>query len=702
MALGIRGFNPIWVEFDLQGKLFDDTFYLFVLENTIPYIPATVYHDPNLNVPWNNPIQFLGNGTLPVDIYFEDNVVYRLEFRQGPTQQDPLIYEVNNYIAGGRLTPNVNGSFPTDNQITNPQFALINFTSPLILTGITDPDPIEVAPGWFLDLAGTGNVTVSQVPLNNTNENTSNAPYALRLQLTGWDTDGVFLRQRFQQNGMLWANKTVSSTVTARVTGVFQEIHADLVPSIGTPTRVLDAPTVTGTFVEYTGHGTLPDTTNSNTPPAAFIDYKLALPSTTDIYVSSIQLIVQDAEDLSEPAFEQDSINRQIDHTFNYYKPQLAYKPIPSLLTAWDFSLNPAQFVGPSVNIVQTGATYLWDQTIGESVVGAVAVTRDSVTGGFEATTANADEGFYIMQYLSGEQAKKIVGSKMAVNVQAFRGEAGGSVTCTVYLFCSRAAGAFPTLPIPIGNMTADGTFTVSAANWTEIPRSGLGEAYGTLSAVNRADYSNLNDATDLNFNGWQLVDPAQISDTDKFAIVVTFSCPTSGTVVSIGSIGLMSGDIATRPAPQTLDQVLAECEYYYEKSYDTNLFAGSNTTSGQEFGEQLTNVSGGNIQLITRKFGIQYRRVKRIAPTSVNNSLILYTPPGTASNVLGIIRNGGSSFANAPIPISNWQIEGPGSKYVSFLPVNVTPLVSSAGVDNFSEAYVAFQYVADVRLGMF
>jgi len=51
MALGIRGANPIWAEFDLEGNLFDDTFYLYVLQNTLPYLPATVYHDPDLSVP---------------------------------------------------------------------------------------------------------------------------------------------------------------------------------------------------------------------------------------------------------------------------------------------------------------------------------------------------------------------------------------------------------------------------------------------------------------------------------------------------------------------------------------------------------------------------------------------------------------------------------------------------------------------------
>ena len=326
MALGIRGANPIWAEFDLAGKIFDDTFYMYVLQNTIPYAPATVYHDPDLNVPWTSPIQFLGNGTLPVDIFFESEVVYRLEFRQNdgismPSQADPLIYEVNNYVAGSvGSTPVDTVAFASSNQITNPQFSLINFTSPLSLVSVTDPAPIEIGPGWFLELAGTGSVTITQVPLNNSNANPSNAPYALRLTLTGWTTDSVVLRQRFQQNGMLWANKIVSSTITARIEGAPQSIAANLIDSnSSTLAQVLPLTVVNEAWNEFTGYGELPATTNPNTPPAAYIEYRLSLPSNSDIYLSSIQLVVQELP--IQPSFEQDSIERQIDHTYHYAYP---------------------------------------------------------------------------------------------------------------------------------------------------------------------------------------------------------------------------------------------------------------------------------------------------------------------------------------------------------------------------------------------
>lgn len=320
MALGIRGANPIWTEVDLQGKLFDDTFYLFVIDNEIPYQPATVYHDPNLNVRWDNPIRFLGNGTLPIDIYYESNKVYRLEFRQGPTQQDPLIYEVNNYAPGsGGSSPLDTVALTSSNQITNPQFALMSVQNPTTI-GATNPDPIEIAPGWTLLLSGTGTLTIERVALDNSNANPSNAPYALRLTMNGWTTDSVILRQRFQQNGMLWANKIVSSAITTRIEGSPQSITANLVDSnnsvLGT---VIPLTPVNETWNQYTGYAQLPDTTNPDDPPAAYIDYLLHLPSNIDIYLTSFQVIVQDLP--VRPSFEQDSIERQIDHTYNKAYP---------------------------------------------------------------------------------------------------------------------------------------------------------------------------------------------------------------------------------------------------------------------------------------------------------------------------------------------------------------------------------------------
>lgn len=331
-SLGIRGSNPIWAEFNLAGRIFDDTYYLWVLSNVIPYIPLTVYQDPDLETPWTNPIQFLGNGTLPNNVYFESGVVYRLEFRQHiglgePSQSDPLIYLVENYVAGdGGSTPVDTVAFASSNQITNPQFALIDFgttAAPTYTFTGTDPDPIQIGPGWFLELSGTGTATITQVPFNDLELNTSNAPYALRLQLSGWTSGSAFLRQRFVQNGMLWANKYVSSTLTAEIGSdsvSIGPINANLFDSNGSLlANVLNVVRLNTSLNEYTGVGLLPESTNTDLPPAAYIDYELSIPSNIDIYVTSIQLIVEDMP--VEQSFIQDSINRQIDQTYNTAYP---------------------------------------------------------------------------------------------------------------------------------------------------------------------------------------------------------------------------------------------------------------------------------------------------------------------------------------------------------------------------------------------
>ncbi len=332
MSLGIRGSNPIWVMVNLTGKLFDDNYWMWVLSNQIPYIPTPVFHDPDLNVPWTDPIQFLGNGTLPNDIFFEPNTVYRLEFRQNnglapPSQSDPLIYLVENYVPGeGGSTPVDTVATLSSNQITNPQFALINFTSPFTYTGpassLAIPGKIKVAPGWFLNLAGTGTVTITQTPLNNAETNPSNAPYALRITASGWTAGSMFLSQRFDQNGMLWANQFVASAITASLGAdeLPQNISAQLVDSNSTLLgTVLPLSPVVPAFNEFTGYAQLPGTTNPNVPPAAYIEYQLLLPSNIDIFLTSIQLVVEDVP--AEPSFDQDSINRQIDHTYNTAYP---------------------------------------------------------------------------------------------------------------------------------------------------------------------------------------------------------------------------------------------------------------------------------------------------------------------------------------------------------------------------------------------
>lgn len=327
--MAIRGANPIWDMVDLVGLQMDDTYYLWVLENDIPYIPSSsIWHDADETIVWSNPIQVLANGTMPIDMFFSTNMLYRLEWRKNdgllpPSQADQLIYLVENYSPGSSEGSNITAiALSTDNQITNPQFSLINFTSPLTLTSVTD-QTISVAPGWDLVLPGTGNVTLTQVPLNSAigNANPTNAPYALQVQLSGtWSEGEVYLRQRFNQNGMLWAGQYVSASVTAKwISGSSRSLLGVMFDSNGELIDVLDTTSLSTNFIEVTGNGLMPATTNTTFPPAAYVEYRLYIPATVNIQLTSFQLVVA-----NQPlvfSYEQDTIQRQIDHTYNTAYP---------------------------------------------------------------------------------------------------------------------------------------------------------------------------------------------------------------------------------------------------------------------------------------------------------------------------------------------------------------------------------------------
>lgn len=571
-----RSFNPVWSFVDLQGNQCDDTFYLWVLYNTIPYLPAPVYHTP-LGTPWTYPIRLLANGTLPLDVYWDPSITYRLELRKNngidpPSQNDQLIYPIENYSPShdGSSTVDTEGVF-TDNQITNPQFSDINFPSTLVLTGLNNPDPIEIAPGWFLELTGSGNVTVTQVALDDSNANPTNAPYALQLELAGAWTGRPVLRQRFQQNGMLWANKYVSTSLTALIQGASQQITARLDDSSGNVLGILLNATLTNSFTEYTGYFQLAASMNANLPPNAYIDYKLLLPTNCNVYLTSFQLIAQNAA--TNVTYQQDSIDRQIDHLFHYYKDPLINKPIPSYLTAWDFKLNPAQFFGDTVPAQAIGANksfYAWDQTIVfQSADSGVTVSR-ATSGGIKLTANGGARQLAIIQYLGQQQARELLSGRCSM---ALRGECSSvSQTITVSLWAT-ADGTLPDIKAAnynsiVATLDADGYPATRNGTWQPLQRSIPANAKNLLLLI----------PTEFSFTGWtdNAVTPLASTAT-YFALVIGTSSIPAGESVTFDWVSLNAGDIATQPAPQTFGDVYEQCQETFRSTFEVGTAPAQN-----------------------------------------------------------------------------------------------------------------------------
>jgi hypothetical protein len=692
----VRTYNPLWYFVDLNGLQLNDTYYLFTLQNTLPYLPQNIFLDQNGTIA-PDPIQFLPNGTLP-DLYWDDTVTYRIEVRAGNTQSDALIYVWNNYEPIGNeepIPPSEVGA-QSDNQITNPQFSIVNFTGSLTLSSAAT---YTIAPGWQIITAGSGTCTVSQATYEGnsySSENQTNASYGITIQNNGFTT--VTLRQRFNHNGALWTgattplgpgvalNLTASASIPVNIT--LQVLYSDgnvLFPIITVP-----LPSVNSDFAFAEAIGV---SSSATAPAVAWTDLDIVMSNSTIYNFTSIQLVGQEIVEVIP--YIQTSLERQTDNTFNYYNPQLQFKPIPSLLTGWDFPLNPFQFTSNG----STTASYVADQTIMQSKVGAITVSQSASTGSLVCTTGTANEAFYVLQYLSGPEAIKTTLSNLSVNVNAYASHANVVVNC--YLcYAGSTAGSIPALSggTIVAALTASGTITLTS-NWSFI-NPNVGAQQTALLPTTDGDVQFLSYNGKANFG----------SDAmgNYFAIVVTFSCPTSGTVVNINSISCVPADIATRPAPQTADEVLRECQYYYEKSYANGTALASTTQVNSQFigMSALSPLASTNAFTFPSPFEIFYS-VPKCAATP---TIAFYDPTsGTLANVRAYLyySNGSNAFAsaNSTVVVASYWSGVVGNKTAIYSPISNSTIVdvmgSASGTNIFASGGINFHYVVEARLGI-
>lgn len=608
------------------------------------------------------------------------------------------------------------------NELSNPQFAEVLFDaeSASYVYNFTGATLLEtpLAPNWDLVVSGTGTVTVSQVTPTGSVNRPTNPGTLLNINSSGITL--LRLRQRLYGSPNLFGSSSAAnpSNVSGFLMGktfagtstVLRMLYSQ--SAGGVTDQVILSATLNGdgSYGTFSGAALLPVSTNPQTFPDAYVDIDIEIPVGVNIELSSIQLVSTGSTIVSNVPYDQETNNRQIDFLFHYYKPQLEFKPIPSLLVGWDFPLNPAQFPptapAPSPGNIITTSRYIWDQTICQSVVGNCAFARNAVTGGLQVTTANNNEAFYVMQYLEDADAKEILGNRLSVNINAFRTQTGGAVTCQVFLYRGSSSASFPTLPATIGGNTplaANGTFTKNntagqGQNWTLINRGNLGQASGSLSVVDTGTYSQLNDVIDLKFNGWEITDSTEISNTDKFCIVVSFACPTTGTVVVIDSISLVKGDIPTRPAAESPASVLLKCQYYDETSYNPGVVPGTINAGGALFAEMLGNhTGGGDNRVIPRSFGWHFLVAKRTDAPVIQ----FYSPiSGGAAAVRMFLRNNGVAVTDQDVSTTNWTQNLLSSTGVTYLANNITAVNTVAGADSFAEGYINYHYRVNARLG--
>ncbi len=486
------------------------------------------------------------------------------------------------------------------NQLSNPQFAMVNFIQGTtldipIVGAITTTVPI--APDWTLKIISTGDadVKVTQTFVAGSSRLPYNPPATLDFVI-GVNISSVQLIQTLNINPD-WASPKTAGVMgylaTSILLGAGTSVNIQYAPSSGTATQtLLNKTNTSGGYEQETSTVQLLPGANTAGGSDQIIINILNVPGTAS--VSNVQVIPA-TTNVAGVQYDQTPVNRQVDQLFNYYNSLLQYKPLKSFLTGWDFPLNPAQFLTHTVAAQATGANtsyYIWDQTIlFQSVTNSVTVAQ--TTGGALQLTATADTQVAIIQYLSGFEARNVLSSDLSVVVAASTTNVAG-INTSISLWYTTGA----TLPDLNSNLSIVATLnattgkpaTTNAAGgvaWIEIARNGIAGAPASKSLLGDANFQvefESSMGAGLNsfpFTGWQAENPSYSHSETFFAIVVGFGVLTSGKSITIKSVSLVPGNIPTVPAPQTYNEVFLDCCRYYQKSFANNTVPATGVGTG-------------------------------------------------------------------------------------------------------------------------
>ena len=633
--------------------------------------------------------------------------------------------------------PNItSGNNPTDlpfsivNQMSNPQFTrtfLQESIAEVITVTAAATQEFPIAPDWSFIISGTGTVTVTQLPIAGNQNIETSPPYVLDIQV-GTGITECLLRQRFDVNSGLWASTQDQDVFLAGKVLVTNNDATTLGMTVsyepsegGSPITIISDQFTSLAFSLLTGvtADPIPQSADTKTGANGFIDIFATIPVSSSIKISSFQIVpVFTAND--DVGFDFASANRAQALMGDYFIPRLEKRREGSYLVGWDFPLNPAQFGGfatpPSSNgTITATAAYLWDQTIAVRRTADVSVIRSALTDGIEFTTSTSDEIFYVMQYLDGTQVKEMFYNRLSVNVNGFTTDES-TVKGRVFLFRGKSSAAFPVLPLDLGILNFDGTFTLTETDWFDYPRGDREAPVFNLKTTDTSD--DILEDVDYGFNGWQITDAADLDDTDKFAILVTFSVPVSGTKTTINSISVVPGDLPTRPSLEANEEVLDKCQFYYEKSWESPTPVATDITTAvfMQKVDITAMMSGTGIipidVIFSRPIHLDFLTEKRLSVPTIE----LFGPSGNLTNTFDAQVRATEGFHTALTQFtftSGFDLFYVSSKRVSYLPsvggvrneflthqfsLNVSS--DLANIEN-TISWMELHYTIDARLGV-
>jgi hypothetical protein len=468
------------------------------------------------------------------------------------------------------------------NLIANPQFAFISFVagSPLTISaGSATTVVTQIAPEWSLSVtfSAAGSLTVAQTPVAGSSQYPTNPPYTLDITPNS-NVVAVSLTQQLNHTPDIWSpstagmngyvatNITLGNNTTATIT------YAPSQATAGNPQTLLTTTNISGAYQQFSNTVQLLPAANTDTGATGYVNIVIALSPTNPSSITSVQVVGIETNITNVP-YQQVPVRFQQADIIDVIIPQLAYKPIQSYLIGWDFPLNPTQPLGSTITAFASGANtsnYFWDQTIiFQSANSGIAAARG--TNGCLALTATNTTQFALVQYLEASVARMILNDRNSVNIAAFTA-LGGGLQGTISLWYTTgvslpSAGSGNSIVATLGPTGVPLTFH---GTWSQVPRGGLGNATFTVGASpNTTNFNN------YGFSGWDMQGIAATNTATFFAIVIGFASLSATHSINIDSISLVPGDVPTRPAPMNGGLSTAQCQQYYEMSFNPGIIPG-------------------------------------------------------------------------------------------------------------------------------
>ena len=320
-----------------------------------------------------------------------------------------------------------------------------------------------------------------------------------------------------------------------------------------------------------------------------------------------------------------------------------------------------------------------------------------------------------IIQYLPENIAREMLNQDLSIKIQCT--QTGATIPCTVSMYWTTGA----SLPVIQASPSGASYSLVSSVSSTGVPTVGGGGNYGTWTQVLRNGLANpapftigaTNTGPDYSFSGFSAPQGPGSTTATYFAIVIGIGTMTynlsSNQSVTINYASCVPGQIPTRPAAQTLDDVLRECRYYYETSYDVGTALATTTGSSPIINYCVPSVvsAGGSGTLTlagySAPFSLNFKEPKRAVPATGNITFYNYTA-GTLGGARIAMFSNGANTASANVTFSDfWAFQYAGLNGATYFPNSATAMISSAqalpllGVAVVSE----LNYVIDCRLGV-